>query len=103
MAAKKLFTADLAANVDTVFGPVPTGKEWSGFSVNFCNRTGASVNVRLAISASATPALSEYYEYDAPVLAAPLERTQLVAPSGYYIIARAGAAGISFNGHGYEE
>lgn len=105
MAGKKLFTADLAAGTDTDMVPagVPTGKEWS-FTTSFCNRTSAPISIRLAISETGTAAASEYYEYDALLPAnGVIERTGLVAAAGKHIIARASAAGVSVNGHGYEE
>ena len=103
MATGKLFTGDLTAATDTYFGPVPVGKTWS-LTANFCNRTAAPISVRLAICAANPAVASEYYEYDAVLPAnGVIERTQLVAPAGYYVMARASAAGVSVNGHGFEE
>lgn len=105
MAAKVLFTADLAAGVltDLVPAGVPSGKSWS-FSVNFCNRTSAPTNIRLAISTGGSPANSEYYEYNTEIPAnGTIERTGLLAQATYRIHAWAADAGVSINGYGYEE
>lgn len=103
MAGKQLFSADLAAAVDTDVATVTALKEWS-FSISFCNRTTSAIRVRLAIAASALPIAAEYYLYDVTVPANnTLERSGHVAQAGKHIVCRADAAGISVNGHGYEE
>lgn len=100
MADGILFTADLAANTDTDVATVPGGENWS-FKVIFCNRTGAPINVRLALATDGTPAASEWVEYDyevQPNSSYPVEG--LMLQETYHVVARASAAGISCNGIG---
>lgn len=104
MAAKHLFTNDLTASTYTV-STVPAGKEWS-FSIVFCNRTSGYIRVRFAVSSSgtSTPADSEFYMYDIEVPPNnSIERSGHTAQAGRKIIYWAEKAGISVNGHGYED
>ncbi|MDI1231327.1 MAG: hypothetical protein PSU93_09280 [Methylobacter sp.] len=103
MASGKLGTADLVATTLTTIYTVPALKVAS-YSISVCNRTNASIALRLAESVDATPGLSEYIEYDMSIPAnGVLERTGRVLDAGKLIVAYASATGISININGYEE
>lgn len=103
MASGTLGQSDLAANTNTTVYTVPASKV-SSFNVNMVNRTSANIAVRLAISASATPSNSEFFEYDATLPAnGVLERTGLAASALKNLVAYANAAGVSVNVYGFEE
>lgn len=103
MATGRLGTADLAATTLTTLYTVPVSKVGS-FTLSLTNRTAAPVAVRAALAATATPAVSEYIEYDAIVPAnGVLERTGLVLDATKLLVVYAGAAGVSANAYGFEE
>lgn len=103
MAIKNFGSEDLAATTNTTLFQVGAGKE-DTFNVNFCNRNGSAVTVRLAIAAAATPAASEWLEYDYPIEAnSSFERTGLVAPDGKYIVVYSSSVSVSVNAYGFEE
>lgn len=102
MATGRLGTADLSVATDTVLYVVPAST-FTVLTVSLCNRSAASVNVRVAVSSSPTPANSEYLEFDTALLAkGVLERTGIVLDAGKYLVVRASAAGISANAYGIE-
>lgn len=95
MAFKRLGAADLAAATLTTLYTVPGGKE-AVVTVSLCNRHVIPVSVRLALSATATPAAGEYLEYDVPIPASGvLERTGIAAEAGMKIVVLADDVGIS--------
>lgn len=103
MASGRLGSADLTAATNTTIYTIPAGKVAS-FSVCFCNRTTANINVRLAMATSGTPSNAEWVEYGAPVSpGGVLERTGLVADANKQIVAYAVSAGVSVNVYGFEE
>ena len=103
MATGRLGTADLAATTLTTLYTVPASKVAS-FTLSITNRSQVAVNVRVALASSATPASSEYIEYDTVVQGnSVLERTGLVLDAAKLVVVYAGAAGISANAYGYEE
>ena len=103
MASGKLGTADLAATTLTTLYTVPASKT-TALSVRQTNRTNAQITVRLAMSVTTTPALSEYVEYDTPIPAnGVLEATGIVLSATQNVVVYASAAGISANSFGYEE
>ncbi len=103
MATGRLGGNDLSAITHTTVYTVPSGKIAS-CTVRFCNRTAASVSVRLAIAASGTPVNAEYLEYDASIPAnGVLENTGLVLEATRLIVAYASATGVSVNVYGFEE
>ncbi|MBC3920359.1 hypothetical protein H8L32_23045 [Undibacterium sp. CY18W] len=74
------------------------------FLVNFCNRLPTATTIRLAISAAATPASSEWLIYDEILDAnASASFTGLCANAGQFVIIQCGAASVSVNANGYEE
>jgi hypothetical protein len=68
------------------------------------NTSGNPIAVRLAIASTATPALSEYIEYDTVLPGnAVLERGGLVAQTGEIVVVFSTAATLSVSVYGYEE
>lgn len=102
MATGRLGTADLAATTNTTVYTAPAST-FSVVSVSICNRSTATVSVRIAISSSATPTNDEWIEYDAEILSKNvLERTGLVLDSGKNIVIRTSAASCSAVIYGIE-
>lgn len=102
MSAGMLGAQDLPATTNTtVYHPTAvTG----AIAANFCNRTAGSINVRLAVSATATPAAAEWKVYDLSIPANGFfERTGLVVGAGQYLVAYASATGMSVQADGYED
>ena len=103
MASGRLGASDLAATTNTPVYTVPTSKV-AVATVSLCNRNAGGVAVRLAISASGTPANADYIEYDTIIPGnTTLERSGLVLDAGKQIVAYASATGISAVCWGYEE
>jgi len=89
-------SADLAINTDTLLTPSGGITEPGIVVVNLCNRNSAQVAVRIAIGTGATPAATDYIEYDTPLGAnQPLERTQLSLSQGEKIWVRSDTASVS--------
>ena len=102
MATGRLGVADLAAATNTTLYTVPANT-FSVISVSLCNRGASAATVRMAISASATPADSEFLEYDVNILAkGVLERTGLVLDAGKLLVVRSSAVGVSAVCYGIE-
>lgn len=98
-----LGTALPAANTLAILYEVPTGRR-AVVNVAACNKGTASAKLRVALSASATPAESEFIEYDVSLASTEvLERTALSLASGQKIVVQANAATVSFNTWGIEE
>ncbi len=103
MASGKLGGADLAAETNTTLYTVPA-LTTASFSVNFANRNTVSVNIRLAIGTSATPAATDWVIYDV-VLAGngSLERTGLVLGASNLVVVYSSATNVTATVYGYEE
>jgi len=96
-------TTAVTANTDTTLLNVAAGKQ-ATCTVNVCNRGTSDATVRIALSATATPATSEYIEYDVVVPASGvLERGGLVRPASTYIVVRSSSTSVSFNYWGFQE
>ena len=103
MTIGRLAASDLAATTNTSVYTVTAGKTGS-FSVNVCNRNAASVKVRIALAASATPTAGEWIEYDATIAAnGVLERTGLVLDATKIVVAYSDTANVSVTAYGYED
>ncbi len=102
MATGRLGAQDLAATTNTTLYECPSNT-FAIASVSFCNRGSSTVTVRLAIASLATPADSEYLEYEAAI--APkgvLERTGIVIDAGKKLVVRASAVSVSAVAYGIE-
>jgi hypothetical protein len=74
-------------------------------TVNFANQANADARVHLALStSSSSPATGEYIEFNALIAAyGVLERTGIIVPPGYSLLASGNAATISVVAWGITE
>ena len=102
MATGRLGVADLSAATNTTLYTVPANT-FSVVTVSVVNRSASAVTVRIAISSSATPADSEYIEYDTSLSAkGVLERTGVVIDAGKLLVVRSSAASVNAVVYGIE-
>jgi hypothetical protein len=102
MATGRLGVADLAAATNTTLYTVPTST-FAVVTVNMVNRGATAANVRIAISTSATPADSEYIEFDVSLAAkGVLERTGIVMDAGKLLVVRSSATSVNAVVYGIE-
>jgi hypothetical protein len=95
MPSGRLGIANLSATTNTTVYTVPASV-FSVVNVNLCNRTAASITVRIAISATASPADTEWIEFGAIIPAnGVLERTGIVMSTTNQLVVWASAVGIS--------
>ena len=102
MATGRLGVADLAAATNTTLYTTPAST-FSVVTVSVCNRGVSAANIRIAIAASASPADSEYVEFD--VSLAPkgvLERSGIVLDAGKLIVVRSSATSVNAVVYGIE-
>lgn len=103
MASGILGQAAPSANTDTTVYTVPANT-LSTFSISICNTGSTTFTVRVAIASNATPAASEWIEYDASVpVSGVLERTGIVAHAGERVVVRVTAATAAITVFGFEE
>ena len=87
MATGVLGTADLSAATNTTLYTVPVDT-FSVVTVNICNRSSTTRDIRLAVAAADTPTNAEYIEYDTEILSnGVLERGGIVLDAGKKIVA----------------
>ena len=102
MATGRLGTFALAATTLTTVYTVPSNN-YAVFNVSFTNTNSTSVTIRLAIATLATPAASEYIEYDTTIIPKGVfERSGLVANGNLLIVAYSSASGVNANVYGIE-
>ena len=102
MANGILGTSEVPATTDTTVYTVPADT-FSVVTLNVVNRSTAPRLVRVALSASATPATAEYIEHDVEILAnGVLERTGLVLDATKNIVVYADSLGCSAVAFGLE-
>jgi len=102
MATGRLGTTQLAATTLTTVYTVPTGS-YTVFNVSFTNTTTSAVTIRLATASAATPAVSEYIEYDTTIVGnGVFERTGLVGGAGLQVVAYCSGTGVNVNVYGIE-
>ena len=82
--------------------PVPTNT-YSVFNVSFTNTNATSVQIKLAVASTATPATNEQLEYNTTIVGyGVFERTGLVADTGKQICVSATTSGVNANVYGIE-
>lgn len=103
MASGKLGSADLAATTNTLLYTVPASTVTTA-NVRVCNRNAAaSVKVRVAIGTGASPATTDYIEYDTAIPAnGILEDTGVVLAAGEKVWVYSDTANVSVRVHGFE-
>jgi hypothetical protein len=102
MATGRLGVADLAAATNTTLYTCPTST-FAVVTVSVCNRGASPANIRISISSSATPADSEFIEYDVSLAAkGVVERTGIVMDAGKLLVVRSSAIGVSAVVYGIE-
>lgn len=102
MPTGRLGASDLAAATNTTLYSVPVDT-FSVVSVSLCNRSNQACNVRMAVSATATPSNAEWIEFDTELLGkGVLERTGIVMDAGRFLVVYSNAAGVSAVAFGIE-
>jgi hypothetical protein len=102
MATGRLGIGDLTAAANTTLYTCPDNT-FAVVTVSMCNRAATSSQIRISVSDLATPADSEYIEYDATVLSkGVLERTGIVLSAGQKIVVRSNGSGTSAVAYGIE-
>lgn len=102
MATGRLGIADLAAVTNTTVYTVPA-TTFTVATLSICNRSASAVTVRVAIASAATPANSEYIEFDVQILAkGVLERTGIVMDAGKLLVVRSSSIDVSAVVYGIE-
>jgi hypothetical protein len=102
MATGRLGVADLSAATNTTLYTVPAST-FSVVTVSVLNRGATAATIRLAVASSATPADSEYIEYDTSLSAkGVLERTGIVIDAGKLLVVRSSATSVNAVVYGIE-
>jgi hypothetical protein len=102
MATGRLGVADLAAATNTTLYTVPAST-FSVVTVSVCNRGASAATIRIAVASAASPADSEYIEYDVSLAAkGVLERTGVVMDTGKLLVVRSSATGVNAVVYGIE-
>ena len=93
-----------SASTDTSVYTVPAST-LSVVNINVLNRSGSSpVDVRIALSASASPASSEYIEYDVTVPAkGVVERTGIALQAGKQVVVYCSTGDTAVSVYGLEQ
>ena len=93
MATGRLGVANITTTADTTIYTVPSST-FSVVSVSICNRNSSTAaTIRVAVASSATPAATEYIEYDTSLVAnGVLERTGLVMDAGKILVVTVSSA-----------
>lgn len=102
MATGRLGVTDLSAGTNATAYTVPAGN-YTICNVSFTNRNASSVNIRLAMASTGSPAGQEWIEYDTVVVGSGVfERTGLVMQAGLNIVAYSSAANVGVTVYGIE-
>lgn len=102
MATGILGQAQVAINTNTVIYTVPANMQVVCY-INVCNATAQTALVRIALTASDTPTIGAYIEYDKSLSASTaITRTGIVLNAGIKVVVFANR-GVSVSVWGYEE
>jgi len=102
MATGILGSANLTAATNTTLYTCPT-TTFAVVTVSICNRSNSSITARLAMSATTSPGLAEWIEYDTEILPkGVLERTGLVLDAGKNLVVYASTGNTSAMAYGIE-
>lgn len=104
MASGRLAAVDIAAATTyTSVYTVPATK-LASFNLNLVNRSAVSVQVRIALAATASPTNAEFIEYDATIPAnGVLERSGLTLDAAKFVVVYASLIGVTAVVWGIEE
>jgi hypothetical protein len=102
MATGRLGVVDLSAATNTTLYTVPANT-FAVVTVNMVNRGASAAAVRIAVASSASPADSEYIEYDVSLAAkGVVERTGIVMDAGKLLVVRSSAVSVNAVVYGIE-
>ena len=102
MATGRLGVADLAAATNTTLYTVPAST-FAVVTVSVCNRGASPANIRIAVASTASPADSEYLEFDVQLSAkGVVERTGIVMDTGKLLVVRSSAVSVNAVVYGIE-
>jgi hypothetical protein len=95
MATGILGTQDLVATTDTLVYTVPADT-FTVCTISVCNRTNATITVRVAVPTATTPGNANYIEYETQLLAyGVLERTGIVLEAARRVYVRSSSNNVS--------
>ena len=102
MASGRLGANDLSAATLTTVYTVPVST-YTIVTISLCNRGNQAANIRIGLSATATPTTAEYIEYDTELLAkGVIERTGIVIQATKNVVVWASTPNVSAVVYGIE-
>ncbi len=103
MAIKKLGSVSPSATTNTTLYTVPSGKS-AVCVLSVCNTNTTTAKIRVAISATGTPTIGEYIEYDIALIAnGVLERSSIAMGENEKLVVYSNTANVAFRLYGIEE
>ena len=102
MATGRLGNVDIPATTNTTAYTVPVGT-YAVANISLTNRNATSISLRVAMATTATPADSEWIEYDTVLIPnGVFERTGLVLQGGLNIVVYSTQANVGCTVYGIE-